>query len=196
MDKNQDWSALAADWQRQDTPAIDIDAIREEAERRSRAIRRVIGFEIGLSVLVVLGCVLIAASPLSDHFDTLLFSGMALFLVAYQAMMVWIRRRDLADAGSDALSLVDREIERANTVLRYWRWGLWAGLLLWLLLYGLLMFGLAAGWPPSRLHVLIAGTAVNVLSFPAIAAYGWWRCSQARARLKRFTALRGQLDGR
>lgn len=192
-DRNQDWTALAADWQRQDTPVIDVEAIRDEAERRSRVIRRVIGLEVGCSVLVVIACVLIAASPLSSRFDTLLFSGMALFLAAYQALMMWIRRRDLVSAGSDARSLVDREIERAGTVLRYWRWGLWAGLLLWLLMYGLLMLGLAAGWPLSRLQVLMAGTAVNVLSFPAIAAYGWWRCSQARARLRRFAALRDQL---
>ncbi|PZO10416.1 MAG: hypothetical protein DCF27_01910 [Lysobacteraceae bacterium] len=193
MENNQEWSSLAADWQRQDTPAIDIEAIRDEAGRRSRGLRRVIRLEIGFALLVIALCVAIAASPRNDLFDTLLFSAMAVFLVAYQALMVWIRRRDLAEAGNDALSLVDREIQRANTVLRYWRWGLWAGLLLWLCLYGLLMYGLASDWPRQRVQAPIAGTAVNVLTFPLIAAYGWWRCSQARARLVRFGALRDQL---
>ena len=35
--------------------------------------------------------------------------------------------------------------------------------------------------------------AINALVFPAMGVYGWWRCSQARARLKRFSALRDQL---
>lgn len=193
MDRNQDWSSLAADWQRQDTPAIDVEAIRDEAERRSRGLRRTIRVEIGFSVLVVVMCVLIALSPRSDRAEQLLFAGMTVFLVVYQALMVWIRRRDLADAGRDALSLVDREIQRANTVLRYWRWGMWASLVLWLGIYALMLHGLAADWPAKRMAGLLGGTAVNVLVFPAMGAYGLWRCSQARARLKRFAALRDQL---
>ena len=36
MDRNQDWTALAADWQRQDTPAIDI--LQDDPEpRRAQA---------------------------------------------------------------------------------------------------------------------------------------------------------------
>jgi hypothetical protein len=193
MDRNQDWSSLAADWQRQDTPAIDIEAIRDEAERRSRGLRRTVVVEIGFSVLVIGMCVLIAVSPRSDRAEQLLFAGMAVFLVVYQALMVWIRRRDLADAGRDALSLVDREIQRAGTVLRYWRWGMWSALLLWLGIYALMLHGMAADWPARRVAGLLGGTAINVLLFPAMGAYGWWRCSQARARLKRFSALREQL---
>ena len=193
MDRNQDWTALAADWQRQDTPAIDIEAIRDEAGRRSRTLRRTVGIEIGFTVLVIALCVFIAVSPRSDAIEGMIFGGMAAFLVVYQALMVWIRRRDLAAVGGDALSLVEREIQRANTVLRYWRWGLWAGLLLWLALYGVMIFGFGVGWPAQRLQGLIGGTAINVLTFPAIAAYGWWRCAQARVRLLRFHALREQL---
>lgn len=193
MDRNQDWSSLAADWQRQDTPAIDVEAIRDEAERRSRGLRRTIRIEVAFSVLVVAMCVLIAVSPKSDRAEQLLFAGMTVFLIAYQALMVWIRRRDLADAGRDALSLVDREIQRARTVLRYWRWGMWASLGLWLAIYALMLHGMAADWPARRVAGLLGGTAVNVLVFPAMGAYGWWRCSQARARLARFYALREQL---
>ena len=99
MDRNQDWSALAADWQQQDTPIIDVEAIREEAESRSRSLRRVIWLEVVFAVLVIVVCVQIALSPRSDTVETLLFGAMAAFLVVYQALMVWIRRRDLADAG-------------------------------------------------------------------------------------------------
>jgi hypothetical protein len=193
MDRNQDWSALAADWQQQDTPIIDVEAIREEAESRSRSLRRVIWLEVVFAVLVIVVCVQIALSPRSDTVETLLFGAMAAFLVVYQALMVWIRRRDLADAGRDALALVDREIQRAGTVLRYWRWGMWSALGLWLGIYALMLYGMAADWPTRRVAGLLGGTAINVLLFPAMGAYGWWRCSQARARLKRFTALRDQL---
>ena len=193
MDKHQDWSAMAADWQRQDTPAIDVEAIREEAGRRSRGLRRVIWLEVAFAVLVVGVCVQIALSPRSDPVETLIFGAMSVFLVLYQALMVWIRRRDLADAGRDALSLVDREIQRANTVLRYWRGGMWTALLMWLGIYALMLYGMSAGWPERRVGGLLGGTAINVLVFPAMGLYGWWRCSQARARLARFTALRDQL---
>ncbi|MBW8366425.1 MAG: hypothetical protein K0M70_01000 [Arenimonas sp.] len=193
MENNQEWSSLAADWQGQDTPAIDIEAIRDEAERRSQGLRRVIRVEVAFALLVIVVCVWIAASPRSDRVETLLFSGMALFLVVYQGLMVWIRRRDLADAGGDALSLVEREIQRAHTVLRYWRWGMWSALALWLAIYGVMLFGMASDWPLRRISGLWGGAAVNVLVFPAMGAYGWWRCSQARARLRRFGALREQL---
>lgn len=193
MENNQEWSSLAADWQGQDTPAIDIEAIRDEAARRSQGLRRVIRFEIGFALLVIAVCVGIAASPRSDRIETLLFSGMAVFLGVYQGLMVWIRRRDLADAGRDALSLVEREIQRATTVLRYWRWGMWSALVLWLAIYGLMIFGMAADWPLRRVSGLLGGAGINVLVFPAMGAYGWWRCSQARARLRRFGALRDQL---
>ncbi len=193
MDTNQDWTALAADWQRQDTPAIDIEAIRDEAERRGRSLRRTVWVEVGFSVLVILVCVLIAASPRSDRVETLLFAAMAVFLVGYQALMLWIRRRDLADAGRDAASLVDREMQRARTVLVYWRWGMWSALALWLAIFLMLMYGMQRDWPMARVGGLVGGVGINVLVFPAMGLYGWWRCSQARARLKRFAALRDQL---
>lgn len=193
MDRNQDWSALAAEWQGQDTPTVDIDAIREEAARRSRGLRRTIVVEVGFSLLVIAVCALIALSPRSDGFEKALFGGMTLFLVAYQALMVWIRRRDLAAAGSDALSLVEREIQRANTVLRYWRWGMWSALALWIAIYALMLHGMGADWPLSRVSGMLGGTAINVVMFPAIGLYGWWRSQQARARLRRFGALREQL---
>ena len=193
METNQDWSALAADWQRQDTPAIDIEAIRDEAERRGRSLRRTVWVEVGFSVLVILVCVLIAASPRSDRVETLLFAAMAVFLVGYQALMLWIRRRDLADAGRDAASLVDREMQRARTVLVYWRWGMWSALALWLAIFLMLMYGMQRDWPMARVGGLVGGVGINVLVFPAMGLYGWWRSAQARARLKRFTALREQL---
>ena len=192
-DKNGDWSDLAADWQRQATPPLDIEALRREVDRRGRGLRMMVWLEIVFSFLVVGACAMIVLSPHSERFEVLLFSAMAVFLVIYQSVMVWMRRRDLANTGRDALSLVDLEMRRAVTVLHYWRWGMWAGLGLWLALYGLFMAGVLQGWPTPRLVGLGIGLAMNIVVFPAVGLYGWWRSRQARARLVRFRALREQL---
>lgn len=192
-DRNGDWSALAADWQRQATPPLDIEALRREVDRRGRSLRVMVWLEIVFSFLVVGACAMIVLSPRSERFEVVLFSAMAVFLLVYQSAMVWMRRRDLANTGRDALSLVDLEMRRATTVLHYWRWGMWAGLGLWLALYGFFMAGVLQGWPTPRLVGLAIGLATNIVIFPAVGLYGWWRSRQARARLARFRALREQL---
>jgi hypothetical protein len=193
MDDNQEWGSLAADWQRQATPAIDIDAIRDEAERRGRQLRRIVWLEVGFTALVILLCMTVVVIPGSDPFEMLLFGGMAVVLAVYQVLMVRLRRHDFADAGRDAMSLLDREIRRATTVLRYWRWGMWTALAMWLVIYAMLLFGMANDWRPQRIGGLVGGVGINVLVFPAMGVYGLWRCGQARARLLRFGALREQL---
>lgn len=192
-DKNGDWSALAADWQRQATPPLDIAALRQEVDRRGRNLRLMVWLEVVFSFLVLGACAMIVFSPHSERFEVILFGAMAVFLVVYQSAMVWMRRRDLINTGRDALSLVDLEIRRAGTVLSYWRWGMWAGLALWLALYAFFMTGVLQGWPSPRLAGLAGGLLVNVVVFPAVGLYGWWRSRQARARLARFHALREQL---
>lgn len=190
---NGDWKDLAADWQRQDTPVLDIEALRQEVDRRGRTLSRMVWLEVGFTVLVLAACAMIVMAPRADRFETILFSAMAIFLVIYQGAMVWMRRRDLVNTGRDALSLVDLEIRRAKTVLLYWRWGMWAGLGLWLALYGFFMSGLVQDWPTPRLAGLAGGLLINIVVFPAVGLYGWWRCRQAKERLARFHALREQL---
>jgi hypothetical protein len=192
-DRNGDWSALAADWQRQATPVLDIEALRREVDRRGRTLRYMVWLEIGFTLLVLGACAMIVLSPHSERSEAILFGAMAVFLLVYQTGIVWMRRRDLANTGRDARSLVDLEIRRAGTVLLYWRWGMWAGLALWVVLYGFFMAGVLQGWPSPRLAGLAGGLLVNVVVFPAVGVYAWWRCRQARARLARFHALREQL---
>jgi hypothetical protein len=192
-DKNGDWSALAADWQRQDTPVLDIEALRQEVDRRGRTLRRMVWLEVGFTFLVLGACAMIVLNPHSERFEAILFGAMAVFLLVYQTGIVWMRRRDLANTGRDALSLVDLEIRRAGTVLRYWRLGMWVGLGLWLALYAFFMFGLLQDWSSPRLAGLAGGLLVNVVIFPAVGLYAWWRSRQARERLARFHALHEQL---
>jgi len=193
MGTEKDWSALASDWQQQETPRIDIDMLRREVERRGRNLRRVVWLEVAFTALIALVCAWIAFSPGSDRVETILFSVLAVTMVVYQAGMVRLRRGDLADTAHDALSLVDREIRRGITVLRYWRWGMWTALAIWLAIYGLFLAGVQMDWESRRIGGLAGGLGINVLVFPLMGAYGWWRCRQARARIARFTALREQL---
>lgn len=192
-ENNGDWKDLAADWQRQDTPVLDIAALRQEVDRRGRSLRRMVWLEIVFTLLVLGACAMIVLSPRSDRIETILFSAMAVFLLVYQGGIVWMRQRDLANTGQDALALVELEIRRAHTVLRYWRWGMWAGLALWLALYAFFMTGILQGWPSPRLAGLAGGLLMNIVVFPAVGLYGWWRSRQAHARLARFHALREQL---
>lgn len=188
-----DWQDMARDWQQQPSPTIDVEALRHEVERRGRAIRHVLWLEIGATLLVLAACLYIAFAPGSDPAETWLFGLLAVSLVVYQALMVWQRRCDGAGGENDALSLVDLEIRRATTVLRYWRWGMWTALGMWLVLYGYFLAGVHYDWAGIRLTGLAGGLGINVVVFPLMGLYGWWRCRQARARLARFERLRGQL---
>lgn len=189
----QDWQAMARDWQQQPSPALDIEALRLEVERRGRGIRRVVWLEVVSTILVVALCLYIAFAPGGTRAEMVVFGGLAGGLLVYQSLMVWLRACDGGGTGHDALSLIDLEIRRATTVLRYWRWGMWTALAMWLALYGYFIAGMQLHWEGIRLTGLAGGLGINVVTFPLMGLYGWWRCRQARARLARFRSLRGQL---
>ena len=192
MTANKDWDALSAAWQQQDAPAIDVEALRREAGRRGRTLRRTVWLETGFTALVVLLCALIALAPDSDGFERGLFGVLALLMTAYQAYMVWLRRREWSEAGLDATALLDLELRRCDTILHYWRFGMWSVLVLWLGLYGFWLWLLAQDGDPGRAAGLVGGLYVNVLVIPAMGLYGLWRSRQARRRRQRLLALREQ----
>lgn len=192
MNTNKDWDALSATWRQQDAPAIDVDALRREASRRGRTLRLTVWLETGVTALVVLACALIALAPGSDGFERGLFGALAVLMAAYQAYMVWLRRREWSEAGLDANALLDLELRRCATTLYYWRFGMWSVLVLWLGLYGFWLWMLAQDGEPGRAAGLVGGLYINVLVIPAIGIYGLWRCRQARRRRQRLLALREQ----
>ncbi|GAB2668568.1 hypothetical protein [Arenimonas aestuarii] len=192
MNPNTDWDALSATWRQQDAPAIDVEALRREASRRGRTLRRTVWLETGLTALVVLFCALVTLAPGSDGFERRLFGGLAVLMVAYQAYMVWLRRREWSEAGLDATALLDLELRRCATTLHYWRFGMWTVLLMWLGLYGFWLWLLAQDGEPSRAAGLVGGLYINVLVIPLMGLYGLWRCRLARQRRERLLALREQ----
>lgn len=192
MTANKDWDALSAAWQQQDAPAIDVEALRREASRRGRTLRRTVWLETGFTALVVLLCALIALAPDSDGFERSLFGVLAVLMTAYQAYMVWLRRREWSEAGLDANALLDLELRRCATTLYYWRFGMWSVLVLWLGLYVFWLWLLTQDGEPSRAAGLVGGLYINVLVIPAMGVYGLWRSHQARQRRERLRALREQ----
>lgn len=193
MSANQDWAELAADWRSQESPGIDVEALRAEATRRGRTLRRVLALEIVFSALVAVMCTYIALKPDADGFERWLFGGLGVFMVVYQAYMVWLRRREWSEAGLDASALLDVELRRCATTQHYWRLGMWASLAIWVGLFGLWLHALQAGWPAHRVDGLTGGLLANIVLMPALGLYGLWRSGQARARCRRLRALREQL---
>lgn len=190
MTANKDWDALSATWQQQATSAIDVEALRREAARRGRTLRRTVWLETGFTALVVLACLLIALSPSTDAFDRGLFGVLAVLMIAYQGYMIWLRRREWSEAGLDANALLDLELRRCATTLYYWRFGMWSVLVLWLGLYGIWLWAIGQPDAGSRVDGLMGGLYINVLLIPAMGIYGLWRSNQARRRRDRLQSLR------
>ena len=193
MSADRDWAALSADWRSQESPGIDVEALRAEATRRGRTLRRVLALEVVFAALAALLCAFIAFKPGADGFERWLFGGLGVFMVVYQAYMVWLRRREWSEAGLDASALLDVELRRCATTLHYWRVGMWLSLAIWVGLFAIWLYALQAGWPDQRVGGLMGGLLANMVLMPALGVYGLWRSTQARARCRRLRALREQL---
>lgn len=190
---DEDWKKLASDWQEQDTPGIDLDALRRETARQGRHLKLMLGLELVFSVLVIGTCALFAFSRSNTSFEAVLFGAMGVFLLVYQSAMIWLRRRELDETGLDALSLVETGLRRGRGALLYWRLGMWTGLALWLTIYVLFLAGLRYEWEGVRLAGLAGSLMINIVVFPVVGLYGWWRCRATRARMARLHGLREQL---
>lgn len=190
MNENKDWDALSATWQQQDAPEIDVEALRREATRRGRILRRTVWLETVFTALVVGACAWIALAVAGDPYERGIFGVLAVLMTIYQAYMVWLRRREWSEAGLDAAALVELELRRCATTLYYWRFGMWSVLVLWIGLYAFWLSALGQSGPGPRVDGLMGGLAINVLIIPAMGLYGLWRSNQARRRRQRLLALR------
>lgn len=197
MDAIQDWQALGAAWRGQETPAIDPAAIAAEVRRRGRRLRWAVWTEVAATVVMVGLSVAVMLMPRTRPLEAWVFAGLALVLVAYQAVVLWLRRRQLGDAGVDAAALVELELRRLRTTRRYWRISAWTGVGLWLGLYALFVWMLRTTESPLADDGASLGVAlaVNVVMMPAACAWAWWRSRLALQQQARFEALRRQLRG-
>lgn len=186
----QEWSVLSEDWRGQEQSTLDLEALRAEAARQGRRLRRVLVLETVFAALVVVWMFSIALRPDADAFEFWLFGGVGASLVPYQAYFVWMRRREWSEAGLDGEALLALEQRRCLTTQRYWRLGMWAGLVLWAGLFGLMMVGMQAMWRDAHVGGLYYGLLANLVFIPAMGAYGVWRSRGARRRCERLAKLR------
>ena len=193
MNMDNDWKSLSETWQAQPAPGIDVAAVRREATQRGRSLRFKVWTEVAMVVLYLLFSVWIVQRPESDTFERIMFTSLSVFLVTYQAYVMWLRRRELFDAGLDVHSLVDLELRRANTTLHYWRFGMWTATAAWIALYVVALIGMHGNWPLSNVAGLAGGLLGNLLVTPAIGLFGVWRCRRESARIARYRDLQAQL---
>ena len=193
MTVEKDWQALSETWMAQAAPGIDLEAVRREALRRGRSLRRKVWGEVAVVALYVVFCVHVLLTRETELIEKILFSSLTVFLVVYQAYFLWLRRGELSDAGLDVNSLVDLELRRCRTTIRYWRIGMWTGLALWIVLYGVMLVGMLTDGPRGVVFGLVGGLLANVLMMPALGLFGVWRTRQEQARIARYRELQGQL---
>ena len=197
-DKPDDWLALGEDWRAQPAGTIDVDALRDEVRRRGRRLRWALVSELfGFALAMAVGVWVLRSEPAAMAPAVII--GLLLVLAGFQAWSLWIRRRQVRDSGVDARAMVDLEIARARTSLRYWRVSIWLSVAIWLALYALAMLGawVADGSADVVLADKLAGSLVGAGSIGIVfAVWAWWFGRRTRARLLRLLGLRDELRDR
>ena len=189
----KDWESMGSDWRDQDVPRIDVDALRAEAGRQGRRLRIMLVLETLLAAVMVVFLAWVALRANAKPVESWVAGGLALFMIPYQAYIVWLRRREWSESGLEVDDLLDVEIRRCTTTLHYWRFGMFFTLLFWLVMHVAMWIGMVAGWPAETVVELIAVQIGYVLMIPLVGGYGVRRCNLARARCQRLAALREQL---
>ncbi len=195
LDKHDDWQALGDDWCRQATSAIDIDVLRQEVRKRGRRLRWALvndlfgfAFAVGLSVWVML-----TGRAGLPH---AVIIALVVTLCGFQGWSLWIRRRQVSDSGLDAIAMVELEIARARTSLRYWRVSIWLAVAMWLGLYAYAVvsgFTLPVGSGVTDARKLFLGLWAGAATGVCFALWAWWLGRRTQARLARMLWLREEL---
>lgn len=193
MNIDKDWHALSEAWMAQPAPGVDLEAVRREALKRGRSLRRKVWAEVAMVVLYAFFCGYVVLVHDSHRFEKIVFTALGVFLIVYQAYFLWLRRGELSDAGMDVNSLVDLELRRCHTTVRYWRIGMWTALAMWGGLYLAMMAAMQSDGPPGFVFGLAGGLLANLVVLPACGLFGVWRSRQEQARIARYREIQKQL---
>ena len=197
-DKPDDWVELGEDWRAQPGSTIDVDALRAEVRRRGRRLRWALISEVfGFALAMAVGVWALLSEPAGMASAVII--GLLVIVAGFQGWSLWIRRRQVGDSGLDATAMVDLEIDRALTSLRYWRVSIWLSVAMWLALYAVAMLGarVADGNADVVLAGKLAGSLVGAGSVGiGFAVWAWWLGRRTRARLLRLRALRDEMRDR
>lgn len=197
-DKPDDWLALGDDWRAQATGTVDVDALRAEVRRRGRRLRWALVSELfGFALALAVGVWALRSDPAGIAPAVVI--GLLLILAGFQGWSLWIRRRQVSDSGLDARAMVELEIDRARTSLRYWRVSIWLSMAMWLALYAVATLGVwvadanaDAVTADKWAGILIGAGSVGI----GFAVWAWWRGRRTSARLVRLRGLRDELRDR
>ena len=194
-DANFDWAALGDEWRAQPDAGIDVERLRAEVRKRGRGLRRALLAEVAftLASLAALAWLMLKTDP-GDPMMTV-FALLIPTSIGFQLWSLWLRRQQLRDDGLDATAMLELEIGRVNTGLRYWRHGTWFGVLLLLGIYAVALNALA-GANPMHSAGLFGGTIGGGIGVLISALTSWLKYRGARRRLARLRELQAQLgDG-
>ena len=197
-DKHDDWLALGDDWRAQATGTVDVEALRDEVRRRGRRLRWAILHELaGFAIAMGLWAWVLVTDRAGIPVTVVI--GLLVILVGFQGWSLWIRRRQVSDSGLDAKAMVDLEIARARTSLRYWRVSIWLSVAMWLMLYAAAMLGIGmVGTPADAISadkwagILVGAGSVGI----GFGIWAWWLGRRTSARLLRLRGLRDELSDR
>lgn len=192
-DPNFDWGSLGDEWRAQPSVGIDVDRLRAEVRKRGRNLRRALLGEVALTLasLATLAWLMLKTDT-SDPM-MLVFALLVPTSIGFQLWSLWLRRRQLRDDGLDAAAMLELEIGRVNTGLRYWRHGTWYGVLLLLGVYALALSGLD-GAKPMHASGMIGGAIGGGLGVLVSAVTSWYKHRGARSRLAYLRELQAQLN--
>ena len=197
-DKHDDWAALGDDWRAQATGTIDVEVLRDEVRRRGRRLRWALLHELaGYALAMALGLWVLLSER--GGIPAALIIGLLVILTGFQGWSLWIRRRQISDRGLDVRAMIDLEIARARTSLRYWRVSIWLSVAMWLAIYAVAMLGggitdtqadavSAEKWAGS----LIGAGSVGI----GFGIWAWWLGRRTHARLVRLQGLHDELRDR
>lgn len=199
-DKHDDWLALGEDWRAQPGSGVDVDALRAEVRRRGRRLRWAMAHDFAGFAIAMGACVWALQSGRAGLMSAVVV-GMMVVLVGFQAWSLWSRRRQVGDSGLDARALVDLEIARGQTSLRYWRVSIWLSVAIWLGLYGLAMLGAWVADANADADAVTADKWAGILAGAGsvgigFAIYAWWLGCRTVARLQRLRQLRDEMRDR
>ncbi|OHE84714.1 MAG: hypothetical protein A2579_03240 [Lysobacterales bacterium RIFOXYD1_FULL_69_11] len=179
-----DWQSLADDWREQPVSRVDVDALLRGIRQRGRRLRWAVGSELAGTLAMLAIAAWASRSPAWNGSFAVLMGVLIAAALVFQGGMLWARRNQMRDIDQNLASMVELDIARGQTTLRYWRTSIWLSLAMLLVLYAV------AG---SASEKVLPGVFVGAFPGLGFAVWAWWRCRGIRLRLARMRRIRDEL---
>lgn len=194
--RDPDWRSLGKDWRAQAGDPVDSAHLIADVRRRGRRLRLAHVAELVATLIAIGLCLWAARWPESSGLPRGVTIAAIVFVLGCQAWSLWIRRRQLRDSGLDTRALLALEQDRIVTSRRYWRFNIWAVVVIWIGLAAWLLHATSpsAGEAARFARPALVSLLVNLLVLLGFALYAWWSARGNRARMARLRRLQEELD--